>query len=101
MVGGVPDFAMSDERSEEAIREARFDEVGSPPESLAAKIKASDGRNALLVAFDNWSFRARDPRRRRWASDVAQQAGGDTAGWRGRGRRPANWEEQDALFKET
>ena len=99
MVGGVPDFARSDERYEEAFREAGFDEVGSPPESLAAKIKASDIRNALLVAFDNWSFCARDPRRRRWASDVAQQAGGDTAGWRGRVRDPAIWKDEATLFK--
>ena len=53
MVVGVPDLARSDERYEVAFREAGFDEVGSPPESLAAKIKASDIRNALLVAFDN------------------------------------------------
>lgn len=99
MVGGVPDFARSDERYEEAFREAGFDEVGSPPESLAAKIKASDIRNALLVAFDNWSFCARDPRRRRWASDVAQQAGGDTAGWRGRVRDPAIWKDEATPFK--
>jgi hypothetical protein len=99
MVGGVPDFARSDERYEEAFREAGFDEVGSPPESLAAKIKASDIRNELLVAFDNWSFCARDPRRRRWASDLAQQAGGDTAGWRGRVRDPAIWKDEAILFK--
>jgi serine/threonine-protein kinase len=99
MVGGVPDFARSDERYEDAFREAGFDEVGCPPESLAAKIKASDIRNALLFAFDNWSFCARDPRRRRWASDVAQQAGGDTAGWRGRVRDPAIWKDEAALFK--
>ena len=72
MVGGVPDFARSDERYEEAFREAGFDEVGSPPESLAAKIKASDIRNALLVAFDNWSFcagiRADGAGRRTWRS---------------------------------
>jgi serine/threonine-protein kinase len=98
-VGGVPDFARSDEKYEEAFREAGFDEVGSPPESLAAKIKASDIRNRLLVAFDNWSFCARDPRRRRWASDVAQQADGDTAGWRGRVRDPAIWKDEAALFK--
>ena len=98
MVGGVPDFARSDERYEEAFREAGFDEVGSPLESLAAKIKASDIRNALLVAFDNWSpapgIRAAVP----LASDMAQQAGGDTADWRvvsetprsGRTKRPSS-----------
>ena len=53
MVGGVPVFARSDERYEEAFREAGFDEVGSPLEGVAAKIEASDIRNALLVAFDN------------------------------------------------
>src|SRR3954469_13675266 len=74
MVGGVPGFARSDERYEEAFREAGFDEVGSPPESLAAKIKASDIRNALLVALDNWCFCARDPRRR----------GSGPRTWRGR-----------------
>ena len=98
-VGGVLDFARSDERYEEAFREAGFDEVGSPREGLAPKIKASDIRSALLVAFDDWSFCARDPRRRRWASDVAQQAAGDTAGWRGRVRDPAIWKDEAALFK--
>jgi hypothetical protein len=53
----------------------------------------------LLVAFDKWSFSARDPRRRRWASNMAQQAGGDTAGWRGRVRDPAIWKDEATLFK--
>jgi serine/threonine-protein kinase len=64
MVGGVPVFTRPDERYEEAFREAGFDEFGSPPESLAAKTNPSDIRNALLIAFDNWSFYARDPWRR-------------------------------------
>jgi Flp pilus assembly protein TadD len=34
-----------------------------------------------------------------WASDVAQQAGGDTAGWRGRVRDPAIWKDEATLFK--
>ena len=84
---------------EEAFREAGFDKIDHHPEVAAERVKASNIQNALLDAIDNWSFCARDPRRQRWAMEVAQRADGDTTGWRGRARDPAIWKDEATLFK--
>ena len=88
MVGGVPDFARSDERYEEAFREA-----GSA-RSLA-RLRASRRRSRPRISemrcwwLSTTGLSAPEIRADvAGASDVAQQAGGDTAGWRGRVRNP-------------
>ena len=68
MVGGVPDFARSDERYEEAFREAGIDEVGCPPESLAAKIKVGHQRpRPVCTTSRRYRPRCLFPTRRRLA----------------------------------
>ena len=52
------DFARSDAEYEEAFRAAGFNEVDHDPEIVAARVKASNIRNALLTAIDEWSIRA-------------------------------------------
>ncbi len=98
-VGESIDFARSNKLYEEAFREAGFDDFDNHPEIVAAKVKHSNIRTALLAAIDIWSFRARDSRRRRWALDVARQADGDNSGWRDRACDPAIWKDRAALFK--
>ena len=93
------DSSHFDEEYEKAFREAGFDEVDHHPEIVAARVRASDIRNALLAAIDGWAFRARDPRRQGWAWGVARMADGDATGWRDRARDPAIWKEEAALFR--
>ena len=93
------DFAASDKEYERAFREAGFDGIDRDPKVFAARIKASDIRNALLAAIDEWSLRARDTVRKRWALEVAQLADEETTGWRGRALDPAIWKDEPALFQ--
>ena len=96
--GQAFDPARSDEAYEKAFREAGLDQ-GEPPEIIAARVKASNIRNALLAAFDCWAFRAKDLLRQRWAWDVARLADGDATGWRDRAVDPAIWKDEAALFR--
>jgi serine/threonine-protein kinase len=98
-VGLVLDFARADGEYEEAFREAGLGTVADRPEVVAARVKASDVRNALLAAVDHWSACTRDPRRRRWALEVARQVEGDTTGWRDRAGDPAVWNDEAALLR--
>jgi eukaryotic-like serine/threonine-protein kinase len=93
------DPTRSDEAYEEAFRDAGFDEIDHHPEIVAARVGASNIRNALLAAIDSWASRARTPRRRRWAWDVAAVADQDASGWRDRARDPAIWKDEAALFR--
>ncbi len=93
------DFTRSDKEYEETFREAGFGGVDLDPERVAARVRASNIRNALLAAIDEWSVRARDPRRQHWAMDVARLADGETSGWRGRVLDPAIWNDKAALFR--
>jgi eukaryotic-like serine/threonine-protein kinase len=93
------DFYRSDKEYAGAFREAGFDAIDHHPEIVAARVMASNIRNSVLAALDEWSVRARDPRRQRWASDVARLADGDTTGWRGRALDPAILNDEAALFR--
>ncbi len=52
------DITRSDDEYVKAFREAGFDEVDHHPEIVAARVKSSNIRNALLAAIDEWSLRA-------------------------------------------
>ena len=97
----ILDFARSDTEYEKTFREAGFGTVYNHPEVVAARVKSSNIQNSLLAALDTWSARTADPRFEHWASDVAEQADGDTTGWRRRARDPAVWKDEAALFKVT
>jgi eukaryotic-like serine/threonine-protein kinase len=98
-VGQSIDFSRTEKEYSEAFQEAGFDEADDHLEAAAARVRSSNIRNALLAAIDNWSFRASDPRRRRWTMEVARLADEDHAGWRARARDPAIWNDEAALFK--
>lgn len=99
LTGDRLDFTRADEEYEIAFRDAGLGHMGEPPSVVATRVKASDLRNTLLAALDSWSFWAKDPRRQHWALDVAEQADGDTTGWRARARAPATWKDEAALLK--
>ncbi len=73
-VGHSIDFSRTEEECKKAFREAGLDETDDHLEAVAARIRSSNIRNALLAAIDNWSFRARP----------ASKAMGDRGGATGR-----------------
>ena len=93
------DFRESDREYERAFRDAGFDEIDRNPKIVAARVNASDIRNALLVAIDEWSLRTRDPGRKQWASEVARQADRDSTGWHDRALDPAIWKDELTLLE--
>ena len=58
-VGQSIGFSRTEEECKKAFREAGLDETDDHLEAVAARIRSSNIRNALLAAIDNWSFRAR------------------------------------------
>src|SRR5262249_19433724 len=84
---------------EEAFSGAGLGGRRDDPEAVAARVRASDIRNALLAALDNWSVVTILPDRRRWALAVARHADQDPTGWRDRARDPAVLLDQAALVE--
>jgi serine/threonine-protein kinase len=75
---------------EEAFRAAGLGQFGDDPEAVAARVRESDIRRALVAALDQWSGLTRDDGRRDWALRVARRADPDPdpTGWRDRARAP-------------
>jgi serine/threonine-protein kinase len=80
-----------------AFREARLGEVRDDPGAVAARVRASAVRGALVAALDDWAVSVTDKERRRWLLEVARRADPDPDGWRDRVRDPAAWEDGAAL----
>ncbi|WP_020473558.1 protein kinase domain-containing protein [Zavarzinella formosa] len=98
-VGTNLDFTKADEEYEAAFREAGLGQVGDPVDAVAARVKASNIRNALLAALDNWAGCATDSSRRDWVADVTNQIDGNTTPWRVLARDPASWKDEAAVLK--
>jgi serine/threonine-protein kinase len=93
--------AQADRDYEGAFREAGLGKVHEAPEDVAARVKASAVRGALLAALDDWAVSATDKDRRRWLLEVARRADPDPEGWRDRVRDPVAWEDREALAELT
>jgi serine/threonine-protein kinase len=76
----------ADGQYEEAFRE--FGQVAEDTDVVAARIEASNIRNALVAALDHWSVVAPDSRRWRWVLEVARKADPAPTSWRARARDP-------------
>jgi serine/threonine-protein kinase len=88
----------ADREYEAAFREAGFGEVHDDPDVVAARVAASNIREALLGALDDWAVcAAADQRRQSWILEVARRADGDPTGSRDRLR--ASWNDPAALGK--
>jgi serine/threonine-protein kinase len=95
-----PNKARADSAYEAAFREAGFGTVHDNAEAVAAKVKASGIRPALVAALDDWAYcaaEAPDRRRQAWILEVAQRADDDPTGIRRRLRDPAAWKDRAAL----
>jgi serine/threonine-protein kinase len=93
--------ARADQDYETAFRDAGLGKIHGDAKAVAARVKASAVRDALLAALDDWavSVTARD--RRSWLLEVARCADPDPAAWRDRARDPLVWEDGAELAKLT
>jgi serine/threonine-protein kinase len=89
--------AQADRDYETAFREAGLAKVYDDPEGVAARIRASAVRGALVAALDDWAVCVSDAGRRGWLLDVVRRADPDPDGWRDRVRDPATWDDGAAL----
>jgi eukaryotic-like serine/threonine-protein kinase len=90
-LGGKQSFTRSDEDYEAAFREHGLGNVLDAPDLVAERVKASNVRDALVAALDDWTSCTLDPERQKWLLAVTRQADRDPTGWRGRARDPETW----------
>ena len=89
--------ADADRDYEAAFRDAGLGTVQDDPADVAARVRSSAVREALVAALDDWAVSVADKTRRRWLLEVARQADPDPGGWRDRLRDPQAWEDDAAL----
>jgi serine/threonine-protein kinase len=82
---------------EARFRSAGLGQVSENPEVVAGRIRASDIRDALLRAIDEWACYPADDRRRKWLEEVARLADPDPSGWRARVDDPTSWKDDASL----
>ncbi|HYH64857.1 MAG TPA: serine/threonine-protein kinase, partial [Urbifossiella sp.] len=82
-----------------AFRGAGLGEADDDPEVVAARIRESHVRNALVVALDQWASFTGSTRLVDWMRKVARSADPDTADWRDRAGDPANWQDEAAFAR--
>jgi serine/threonine-protein kinase len=95
---GMPNFSSSQEFLA-AFRGAGLGEADDDPEVVAARIRESHIRNALVVALDQWASFTGNVPMVDWMREVARKVDPDSADWRKRAGDPANWND-DAAFAE-
>jgi serine/threonine-protein kinase len=104
VVHGRFDMRSNEERAdreyEAAFREAGFGGIGDDPEAVAARVAASNIREELVAALDDWAFCARqapDQGRLRWLLGVLRRADPNPTEIVRRLRDPALWKDRAAL----
>src|SRR5262245_60457498 len=79
------------------IRESGFGEAEDDTEVVAARIRESHIRNALVVALDQWASFTGHSRMVAWMREVAEKVDPASAAWRNRALDPTTWEDKDAF----
>jgi Flp pilus assembly protein TadD len=82
---------------EVAFRAAGLGQLSENPEVVAARIRASDIRDALVIALDEWTFYDTDLQHQKWLSEVARLADPDPGGWRALVGDPTNLIDEATL----
>jgi serine/threonine-protein kinase len=90
-------FTRSDEEYDATFREAGLGSPQDAPDTVATRIQASNVRNALVAALDDWAACTLDSRRQGWVLEVARQADQDPTGWGTRARDPDIRKDDAAL----
>ncbi len=80
---------------EDIFRQARIGAPGDDPAVVAARVRASQVRGALVAALDDWSACATDQDQQVWVLAVVRHADPDY--WRDRVRDRATWDDTAAL----
>jgi serine/threonine-protein kinase len=93
--------ANADRDYEAAFRDAGLGEVDDDPARVAARVRDSAVRGALVAALDDWAASVTDTARRRWLLEVARRADPDPDGWRDRARDSQAWDDAAALAELT
>jgi serine/threonine-protein kinase len=91
----------ADRDYEEAFGRAGLGKFQDDPADVAACVRSSAVREALVAALDDWAVGVTDKAKRSWLLDVARQADPDSAGWRDRARNPEAWDDRAALAELT
>ncbi len=98
-VGGVVSFARADAGYEKAFLSSGLGGPSESPDAVAARVRASNIRSALVAALDHWSQCAKDESRQAWIAHTAGLAGGDDTGWRERACTREVWKDEASLRK--
>ncbi|WP_076350725.1 protein kinase domain-containing protein [Paludisphaera borealis] len=96
-VGGVVDDAGTDEAYVQAFRGFGLGGPDEAPEAVAARIRASNARRAVVDALDDWPISSADIRRKEWVLQVARLSAGEEAGWIRNARDPEVRRSRQAL----
>jgi serine/threonine-protein kinase len=80
-----------------AFREAGLGAVGEDPEAVAARVRASGARQAVVDALDDWAVTLNRGARLAWVLAVARRADPDR--WRDRVRQPKAWNDRARLAR--
>jgi serine/threonine-protein kinase len=83
----------------EIFQEEGLGTVNDPPASVAATVRVSAVREALVAALDDWATCIPDKDRRACLLEVARLADPDPEGWRDRIMDPKAWDDPMALDK--
>jgi tetratricopeptide (TPR) repeat protein/tRNA A-37 threonylcarbamoyl transferase component Bud32 len=86
---------------EAAFRDAGLGSLGDPPEAVAARVRASLIRAALVSALDDWSCSTTDEQREAWVLKVARLSDPVQTAWKDRARDPKVWSDRAALAEVT
>ncbi len=69
------------------------------PATVARRIGASEIKQILIAALDDWAVCESEEARRRWVLDVALQGGAPGQDWENRCRNPATWTDRTQLVE--
>jgi serine/threonine-protein kinase len=83
----------------EAFRQEGLGTPDDPPARVAAAVRVSAVRGALVAALDDWANCIADKAERDWLLEVARLADPDPEGWRERILDPKTWDDPGALAK--
>ncbi|QDT53052.1 Serine/threonine-protein kinase PknB [Caulifigura coniformis] len=87
----------ADRQYVEALEGAGLTNEDEESEVVAARVKASAVRLALIAAIDDWAMCASDRTRREWLLRIVRDADPDPHGWKDRIRDPVKWDSREAL----
>jgi serine/threonine-protein kinase len=87
----------ANENYAEAFQRAAIGTFRDDPKNVAARVRESAIRTALVTALDDWAVCATDEGQRAWITNVARAADPDAEGWRDRILDQTTWTDSDAL----